>query len=239
VTETAVGPGQTGAVGGGFAGSPPNDSGVPLVFESVKAAPNAWRASSQIIDTSASPATASLTTVVLCRRNAPRTSTSATSVATASAFQVGPSATIACVPGRKLQAGGFATDPPFDGANVKNIVASSAPIGPATWQSTVISDRAGTLSSFAYCAKAKKPLPQATGTTASAMTNQSVTHAVATCLGAKSPQAGGFAQAPDLGGPGGGYVIPYESDPSGKDWNAFGVHIGAAPIPLTSTALCG
>jgi hypothetical protein len=239
VTETATCPGKTRAVGGGFAGTPPSLSVIPLVYESQKVAPNAWRASSQIVDVSAPSASISLTTFALCRRNAAKTSTSATSVATADSFQVGPSATISCVPGRKLQAGGFVTDLPFDGSNIKNIVASSAPSGPATWQSTAISDRPSTLTSFAYCAKAKKPLPQVSGTTASAMTNQSITHATATCFGLKTPQVGGFAQVPDLGGPGGGYLIPYESDASGKDWNAFGAHVGTAPTPLTSTALCG
>jgi hypothetical protein len=239
-TETATCPGKTRAVGGGFAGTPPNDAVFPLIYESQKVAPNAWRASSQIVDVSAPSAMTSLTAFALCRRNAPKTSTSSTTVPTATTFQSGPSAAISCVPGRKLQAGGFVTEPPLIGSQIRSIVASSAPSGPATWQSTVISDHGGSLTSVAYCAKAKKPLPQVTGAAVSDTTSQSTTHALATCPGLrKTPQVGGFAQTPSLGGMGGGYLIPYESDPAGKDWNVLGLHIGMAPIPLTATALCG
>lgn len=52
------------------------------------------------------------------------------------------------------------------------------------------------------------------------------------------PQIGGFTQSAALT-MGGGYLFPYESRPSSKDWGVFGAHVGTAPTPLTAVALCG
>ena len=233
-TQTATCPRKTRAVGGGFSGTPANNAILPVVYESQKVGQRAWRAPSQIADTSG-PGSVTLTVFVECRRNAPVTTAVATTIPTADTSQVGPSATASCPKG-KLQAGGFAMDPPLNGSTIKALLLSSTVSGPLSWESSVISDHSSTLTSFAYCGKAKKTLHPVTATVTGQPTSGTASTAVAACTG--RPQSGGFSQTAVLA-MGGGYFLPYESRIDLNTWRVSATHIGTGPEPLTATALCG
>jgi len=237
VSETATCPGKktTRAIGGGFTGSPPSNSILPLVYESQKVGQRSWRSSAQIADTSG-PGSESLTAFVYCRRNAPATTPVATSVPTPDTFQFGPSAGASCTKG-KIQAGGFATPVPQNGANIDSILAVSTVSGPASWESEVISDRSSSLTTFAYCAKRKQTLAPVSATVTGQPPTGSVATATATCPSGL-PQAGGFSQVPLLDS-GGSYFVPFDSHLAGNAWQTSAAHLGTGPQTFSATALCG
>src|SRR4051794_31938427 len=159
---TAVCPGKTRAVGGGFSETPANNELAGLVYESLMIGTNAWRVSVLAVDPGPPSGTIGLTAYVYCRRNAPKTTAVGVALPTPNALQVGPSATASCTGRRKPVAGGFATD----GPPIRSFVVESLLSQPASWTTNVLSAGSGSgiLISDAYCAKRKKPLVAPTAT---------------------------------------------------------------------------
>jgi hypothetical protein len=234
-------PRRARAISGGFTltaiptGVPPG-----TVYEFQKGGQRGWRASALVFQTP--PGGARLTVHAYCRVGAPKTSTASSTVAVPDANQTGVTASASCPRGSKAQSGGWVTPPPIVGAPPTPFITDSLRVGVVGWGVTAISRNTGiggtTLTSNAYCAKAKKAPSTASATGESVPTPTGVSTVDARCS-ARRPLAGGFSQAP---------VAPYplinadqvwEFQLAGKAWRTSGVQMGIAPPALTSHVYCG
>jgi len=236
---TAACPGKTRAVGGGFSETPANNELAGLVYESQMIGTNAWRVSVLAVDPGPPSGSIGLTAYAYCRRNAPKTAAVGVPVSTPNALQVGPSATASCGGRRKPVAGGFATD----GAPIRTFVVESLLSQPASWTTNVLSagSGAGTLTSYVYCAKRKKPLGAPTATSPQTLDIDQTRTATALCPTAKqSALSGGFSQGPLNVSGNGNFFYIYESQRAGNGWRVSGFFgDGNTPATLTSTVYCG
>jgi hypothetical protein len=227
VSETAVCPAKTRAVGGGFL------TGDSIVFESRMIGVNAWRVSTQ--NRTGQPS--GLVTYAYCRRGAPKTrAVSRTSVAVATG--PGPSVIATC-PGKKALAGGFSTAPPVEPGLIANVVTDSLRKGASSWRTQALSGRVGAgVTGYAYCAKRKKARPARTSTGPTVTGNQASTGAVSPPCGKQTALMGGFSQ---VGAIGFGVAFPEytQSQRAHKTWNVSATDIGGGPLSVSSTAYCG
>jgi hypothetical protein len=236
---TAICPGKTRAISGGFSETPPTAELQGLVYESQMIGNKAWRVSVIAFDPGSPSGSISLTVYAYCRRNAPKISTVSATVTTPAALQVGPSTTAACPGSRKAVAGGFATD----GPPVRSILVESLLSAPAGWITNVLPSGAGVgnLTSYVYCVKQKKPLTAAAVASAPTQDVHQIRTATASCARPKqSALSGGFSQTPlNVNGDGNFFFI-YESQRIGNAWVVSGFFTdGNSPSTVTSTVYCG
>jgi hypothetical protein len=236
---TATCPGKTRVVSGGFSETPPTAELQGLVYESQMIGNKAWRVSVIAFDPGAPSGSVSLTAYAYCRRNAPKIATVGASATAPAALQVGPSATAVCLGARKAVAGGFATD----GPPVRSIVVESLLSPPAGWRTNVLSSGAGvgSLTSYTYCVKQKKPLRAAAATSSPTVDVHQIRSATASCASPKqNALSGGFSQSPLNVNSDGNFFFIYESQRIGNAWVASGFFTdGNAPSTVTSTVYCG
>ncbi|MDX6615332.1 MAG: hypothetical protein QOD60_423 [Solirubrobacterales bacterium] len=244
-TATATCPGKTRAVGGGFLESTPiatpTASAQGSVYESLKVDQKSWRTSSQLFATGT--ASLNLTTYVNCRRHMPPTTTSTVTLPQANGPAIDQPVTATCAGALKAIAGGFSTPPPFTPTNGSTVVIDSLRSGTQSWTSQLLAlGTASTLTSYAYCAKAKKsstpqvrsPAPFNTGETATA---------TAPCVGKKRQALAGGFSTPDAIAtttpPGSlSFYIPYESQRIGNAWRVSGMFAGGPRGSIVSTGYC-
>jgi hypothetical protein len=245
-TATATCPPKARAVGGGFLQTAPvatmTVAAQGSVYESQKVGQNAWRASSQLF-TNQAGSILNLETYVYCRRGAPKTTTAVATEPQANGPAIDLPPTASCLGKKKVLAGGFSTPPPFSAPGASTIVLDSVRSGAQAWTSRLLAlGNASTLTSYAYCAKAKKgptgpsvasPVTTGTGSLASA---------AAPCPAKKKTLGGGFSQpqaTADLPASKLGFFIPYESRRIGNAWAVSGMFAGSPPGTIVSTAYCG
>jgi hypothetical protein len=228
VTETALCPAKTRAVGGGFLG------GSGIVFESRMVGVNAWRVSAQNRTDQAS----GLVTYAYCRKRAPKTiAVSQTSIAGAAG--AGPSAIAKCPRGRKAVAGGFTAGLPVESGLVDNVVTDSLRLGADRWRTQVLTSKAGAIvTGFAYCAKRKKAPPARTGSGPTVTGDLTPTTAVSPSCGNQTAVMGGFSQ---VGATGFSVAFPAYtvSKRNGKTWHVSATNVGGGPLTVSATAYCG
>jgi hypothetical protein len=238
LTATATCPKKSRAISGGFSGTPVTSDALPIIYESVKVGQRSWRTSSQIVDEVAPSDTVSLTSVVYCRKGAPKTSVVTNTAATPVPSPATPTGTsTATCRGNKLAtAGGFFMPPPI---LTNGVPSDSFRISAVSWQVTVQILGATTVTSHVYCAKSKEPTPVTTTTSSSSQFAPTTT--TAACAGKRNPLAGGFTMSGSthLSTPP-GVFYPYESlRADRKSWKASGVHGGTAATTLSAIAYCG
>lgn len=226
VTETAVCPAKTRAVGGGWlAGG--------IVFESRMVGVNAWRVSAQNRTDHAS----GLVTYAYCRKGAPKTiAVSQTSIAGAAG--AGSSAIAKCPRGRKAVAGGFTATLPIESGLVENVVTDSLRLGADRWRTQVLTGKAGAMTGFAYCAKRNKAPPARTGSAPTVTGDLTPTTAVSPSCGNQTAMMGGFSQ---VGATGFSVAFPAYtvSKRNGKTWHVSATDVGGGPLTVSATAYCG
>jgi hypothetical protein len=233
MSATAKCPKHKRATGGGFLTAPFTADPAVFVFESRKVGQRSWRVSAAENGSSAVP----ITVFVYCSKGAPKTTEKSATIA----VPAGPgifSADASCGSSGKARAGGFLTplSPPF--ANSGNMV-DSFRLGAKTWRSRFYPQiGTPTLTSYAYCAKEKKPKARI-GTAFSPLgpVSSNVTALSAGCTRGTAPVAGGFS-APDTTQAGIGFSLPYESLRAGKSWRVSEHHNDPASHALQAIAYC-
>jgi hypothetical protein len=236
---TATCPGKTRAISGGFSETPPTTQLQGLVYESQMIGNKAWRVSVIAFDPDVPSGSISVSAYAYCRRNAPKMAAVSASDTVPATLQIGPKATANCPGARKAVAGGFTTD----GPPVRSIVVESLLGPPAGWTSNVLSTGAGvgSLTSYTYCVKQKKPLTAAAATSSPTVDVHQIRSATASCASPKrNALSGGFSQSPlNVTGDGNFFFI-YESQRIGNAWVVSGFFTdGNAPSTVTSTVYCG
>jgi hypothetical protein len=236
VSATAKCPSGQQATGGGFA-TVDNANPNIRVYESRKVRQRSWRASGQIFDGGGTNLGVTLTAFVYCSKDAPSTrSKSATVMGTSGNTLFGADAR--CGPG-KAQAGGFLGTPPFTPGTSR--ITDSYRVDKKTWRSRMLLMGFApgiTVTSYVYCADAKKPSPRSASTTSA--TAGTLHRALsAKCKRGTKPVAGGFSQPNATATPQGNFTRFSESFRSGKQWLVSASHFGAESTTLNSIAYCG
>jgi hypothetical protein len=246
-------PRRTRVVGGGFAIDP--SPGLPVagfIYESRKVGQRAWRASAQVSDIFGPAEVVTLDAYAYCRRNAPKLSTKTSAVPTPAAMLLGPSAKAKCPKRRRVVAGGFLTAPPISPGGSRNVITDSLAAGRRAWWSRVASlGGAGSLTSYAYCARRKKSLRSVTSSTTQAEGPiGALATSTASCPGSgegtivlgsgRNSTSGGFSQQPPgLGPP--PLLFVYVSARVDQGWTLSAARSTslATPLVLNSTVYCG
>jgi hypothetical protein len=245
LSATATCPGKTKAISGGFLAPPIRAGGgaLPVVYESLKAGPNAWRASAQLIDITSPPAeAASLTAFVYCRKNAPKSVPVAASLhAEPTPLIYGPSPTAACPAPLRAVAGGFTSGPQLPAPPPANAFVTlpfeSYRIAPGIWRTGAVSGTGvdGAVTTFAYCSKSRRAPKEATARGIPATASQAKSTVDARCAKGK-PISGGFS---DQGaGIKTGAFYPYESRRAGRAWRVSALSQGTGPLTFIAHAYC-
>jgi hypothetical protein len=228
-TTTAKCPSGRRATGGGFQTSPPGFINI-LVYESRKVGQRSWRVSA--VESGVGSGPTAVTGFVSCSRDAPKTEAgSVTMLVLPGGIS---SADADCASGTKAQAGGFLTNVP-DFVTSAALLVDSFRSGKRTWRSRAQQvSGSPTITSYVYCADAKKPAAR-TGSVTSSMGN--VTALSAECKHGTKVASGGFSQSATA--PADAYRWPYESFRTGRRWQASAQHAPAPnSVALTSIAYC-
>jgi hypothetical protein len=247
VSAIATCPKKAGALTGGFTVQPFTSAAVnPLVYESQRVGARAWRSSAQISDTNAPAETVTLTATVSCRRNAPKLTTTSAQIPTppSAPAGIGPTATAQCPVNRKALSGGFLTSPPIvNSVGSSNfVVLDSYRADSRTWATRLFGGgTAGTLATYAYCARARKLPFESLGPGGTTSASLGSAGSLAACgtqrPGGPKPVGGGFSQTA-VTDPFIGFFAVQHSAPRGDQWDVAGTHLGAASTTLTSRAYC-
>ena len=242
-SSTATCPKRTRAVSGGFATSPnptlfSAPSRVPVIYETHRAGPRAWIVSVSNLGSG----TTNLTTLVYCR--AEKTKEVVSSVPINGAGRAASNAVATCPKGTKVLSGGYQL-PPLESGGSLVYPTMNQPSGPSAWSvigvRTTTAGAAGTVTSYAYCAKSAGGGSKQKTVVANGAAGTNVYLGVTTqpCQKSKRATGGGFtAPFVDSGSIRDvAYVTTLER--SGRAWRAFAIDFGAlSQVSLTAIAVC-
>ena len=232
-TATPTCPKGTGALGGGFSESKPNNGLIGIVYENHKVGQDRWRVAEQQYGFG----TVTLTAYVYCSPSARTTKQHTANFTPAANMLDEQVASCTPKPGRIVaQSGGWQTAKPIDGFEADDVVTDSS-WGANNWEERVATeDSPGNYTLFADCAKGIFKKVDSKTVIVHPATNELI-HATSTCPGATHPAMGGFTQGTD-----GTHasMFPYESRAVGRSWRASGLSVtpSSAVGLWTSEVLC-